>query len=136
MSRYLLRSGQLLLGVGLALSASSAWVMAAPPPGATNAQQTAPDNTRSNKDQTPPTADQQKQNASDLALTRDIRKSIHDDKSLSTYASNIKIIAQDGKVTLRGPVRSEEEKSKVEAKAAGVAGRDNVTSEIKVAPSK
>ena len=110
--------------------------MAAPPPGATNAQQTAPDNTRSNKDQTSPTADQQKQNASDLALTRRIRETIHDDKDLSTYASNIKIITQDGKVTLRGPVRSQKEKSDIEEKAVSVAGRENVTNELKVAASK
>ena len=43
---------------------------------------------------------------------------IHEDKSLSTYAHNIKIITQDGKVTLKGPVRSEDEKNNIAAKAA------------------
>jgi hypothetical protein len=39
-----------------------------------------------------------------------IRRAIHEDRNLSTYAPNIKIITQDGKVTPRGPVRSEDEK--------------------------
>jgi hyperosmotically inducible periplasmic protein len=58
------------------------------------------------------------------------------DKSLSTDAHNVKIIASDGKVTLKGPVESEEEKKAVENKATQVAGAENVTSEITVAASK
>jgi hypothetical protein len=58
-----------------------------------------------------------------------------DDKTLSTYAHNVKIIAQDGKVTLRGPVRSEEEKKNIEQKAIDVAGAGNVTNEITIKPS-
>jgi hyperosmotically inducible protein len=135
--RYFFTSGNRLLTLGtLAFSLSSLWAVAAPVPPYPNAQQTAPDNTRANKNQAPPTADQQKQNTSDIGITRQIRKAIHDDKTLSTYASNVKIITQDGKVTLRGPVRSEEEKSNLEAKAATVAGQENVTDELKVAPSK
>ncbi|HEY6467470.1 MAG TPA: BON domain-containing protein [Candidatus Acidoferrales bacterium] len=97
--------------------------------------QPAPDNTRVNKDQAPPTADQQQMNSSDRDTTQQIRKAIHDDDSLSSYAHNIKIITQDGKVTLRGPVRSEDEKRNVEAKAVSVAGRDNVTDQLEVTPS-
>lgn len=66
-------------------------------------------------------------NPADRAITQKIRKAIHEDSSLSTYAHNIKIITRDGKVTLRGPVRSEAEKNNLEAKAASVAGQDNVT---------
>jgi hypothetical protein len=40
-----------------------------------------------------------------------IRAAIHKDKSLSTYAHNVKIITQGGKVTLKGPIHSEAEKS-------------------------
>jgi hyperosmotically inducible protein len=74
-------------------------------------QQPAPDNTKmnqgdANKDAT--TADQQKMNPADRNTTKQIRKSIMQDKSLSTYAHNIKIITQDGKVTLKGPVRSDD----------------------------
>jgi osmotically-inducible protein OsmY len=59
-----------------------------------------------------------------------------DDKSLSTYAHNVKIVSQQGKVTLKGPVRSEEEKKIVEQKAAEVAGAGNVTNEITIKPEK
>jgi hyperosmotically inducible protein len=103
------------------------------------AQQSAPDNTRTNKRDTQkgePTADQQKMNPNDRELAKKIRASLMDDKSLSTYAHNIKIIAQDGKVTLKGPVRTEKEKADIEGKAAVVAGAENVTSEIEVAPPK
>jgi hyperosmotically inducible periplasmic protein len=99
-------------------------------------QQPAPDNTKQNKNQSNPSADQQKMNAADRELTRKIRKAIHDDSDLSTYAHNIKIISQNGKVTLRGPVRSEEEKANIEAKAVAAAGQDNVSNELQVAPPK
>jgi hyperosmotically inducible periplasmic protein len=55
-----------------------------------------------------------------------------EDKSLSTYAHNVKIISQNGMVTLKGPVRSEEEKAAVESKAAEIAGKDKVTSQLEV----
>jgi hyperosmotically inducible periplasmic protein len=94
------------------------------------------DNTKMNKDQSSPTADDQKMNPTDRALAQKIRKSIHDDKELSTYAHNIKIIAQNGKVTLRGPVRSEDEKNNLQAKAVAVAGDGNVMNQLDIAPSK
>src|SRR6185295_10762237 len=53
------------------------------------------------------TADQQKDNAADRTLTQQIRKALMQDKSLSSYAHNVKVIAQGGQVTLKGPVRSE-----------------------------
>jgi hyperosmotically inducible periplasmic protein len=96
----------------------------------------APDNTSRNKDQTNPTADNQKTNPADREITQKIRKSINEDKSLSTYAHNIKIITQNGKVTLRGPVRSDDEKTNLQAKALTVAGDGNVTNELEIAPSK
>ncbi len=87
-----------------------------------------------NKDAT--TADQQKMNPSDRAITQKIRAGLMKDKSLSTYAHNVKIITQDGKVTLKGPVRTPEEKAAVEAKATTIAGDGNVTSELEIAPPK
>ncbi len=55
------------------------------------------------------------------------------DKSLSTYAHNVKIITQDGQVTLKGPVHSEEEKTAIASKAAEAAGgQDKVTNQITV----
>jgi hyperosmotically inducible periplasmic protein len=96
------------------------------------------DNTKANqrdRSKDEPTADQQKENDNDRELARKIRQSVVRDKSLSTDAHNIKIIAQDGNVTLKGPVRSEEEKRAVEAKAAEIAGSDHIKSEIGVASS-
>jgi hyperosmotically inducible periplasmic protein len=111
-------------------------LMGAPCARSQDAQQPAPDNTKTNKDQSAPTADDQKMNASDREITQKIRKSIHQDNSLSTYAHNIKIISQDGKVTLRGPVRSEDDKKNLQAKAVAVVGEANVTNLLEIAPSK
>jgi len=102
------------------------------------ATQTAPapaDNTKVNqRDQNAnePTADQQKNNRSDRDITQRIRQAIVKDKSLSTYAHNVKIITQGGQVTLKGPVRSADEKRAVEAKAAEVVGEAQVTSRLDV----
>jgi osmotically-inducible protein OsmY len=82
------------------------------------------------------TADQQKENATDRELTQKIRRALMDDKSLSTYAHNVKVIAQGGKVTLKGPVRSDQEKQTVEEKATAVAGAGHVTNQLSVAPAK
>lgn len=101
--------------------------------------QTKPDNSATNKGDRNAgaiTADQQPNNKSDLETSREIRRAITGDKSLSTYAHNIKIVTQQGKVTLRGPVRTETEKETVQAKATAVAGADNVTSEVTVVPAK
>ena len=127
LTRVLLPLGSLVFSMSL---------MATPMPRNQDPQQTPPDNTKQNKDQTNPSADQQKMNPADRALTQKIRKAIHEDSTLSTYAHNIKIISQDGKVTLRGPVRSEEEKSNIEAKAVAVAGQGNVTDQLEIAPPK
>lgn len=82
-----------------------------------------------------PTADQQKENASDRDLTKKIRRAIVTDKSLSTYAHNIKIISAHGTVTLKGPVRSEEEKKAVLAKAESIAGSaGRIHDELSVRP--
>ena len=73
-------------------------------------------------------------NRADRDLTQQVRKAIESDKNLSEYAHNVKVITQNGQVTLKGPVRSEEEKSAVVAKAAAVAGEGKVTSELTVKP--
>ena len=109
-------------------------VMAQEPVGQTA---TPADNTKVNerdRNKNEPTADQQKENRSDRDITQQIRQSIMKDKSLSTYAHNVKIITQNGQVTLKGPVRSEDEKKTVEAKATEVAGENKVTSQLDVKP--
>jgi hyperosmotically inducible periplasmic protein len=104
-----------------------------------SSQQAAPDNTKVNQqdqDKSQPTADQQKDNRSDRDIVQQIRQSVVKDKSLSTYAHNVKIISQNGMVTLKGPVRSDDEKRAIETKAADIAGSDKVTSELQVVPQK
>jgi hyperosmotically inducible protein len=126
-NRSFLFIGLLLLGCGTLASAQDSPGQSTP----------ASDNTKMNqRDRNPnePTADQQQNNRSDRDLTQQVRKAIEADKDLSTYAHNVKVIAQNGQVTLKGPVRSEEEKRAVEAKAAEVAGQGKVTSELTVKP--
>ncbi len=94
-----------------------------------------PDNTKTNEQDRKtdePTADQQKNSKSDRETTKQIRKAIQSDKSLSTYAHNVKVIAKNGSVTLKGPVRSEEEKKTIQDKAAAVAGAGNVVNELTI----
>lgn len=129
-----LKLSRLLLSLGSLVFSGT--LMAAATPQYQNTQPTAPDNTKKNQEQNSPNADQQKMNSSDRAITQKIRKSVHDDASLSSSAHNIKIITQDGKVTLRGPVRSEDEKNNLQAKAATVAGQENVTNQLEITPSK
>jgi hyperosmotically inducible protein len=121
-----------LLGATLFLSASL--VAGAPQ----QDQQPAPDNSKTNQGDASKgatTAQQQKMDPADRNITKQIRSSIMNDKSLSTYAHNIKIITQDGKVTLKGPVRTADDKASIEAKAVAVAGADNVTDQLTVAPA-
>ena len=102
-------------------------------------QQEQPDNTKMNKgdaSKDATTADQQKMNPTDRAISQKIHAEIVKDKSLSTYAHNVKIITQDGKVTLKWPVRNQDEKSRIEGKAAAIAGDDKVTSQLQIAPPK
>jgi hypothetical protein len=108
----------------LSLAASSLFFMPA-----THAL--APDNTANNK-QPGITADNQSNSASDLAITQKIRKAIAADKTLSTYAHNVKIVTVNGVVTLRGPVRSDEEKLKIGSKAGEVVDESKVDNQLAV----
>ena len=124
-------SQMLLFAVALTFASAAARAQDSAAPAA--------DNTKVNqrdKNKAEPTADQQKENQPDRELARQIRRSIVQDKSLSSYAHNVKIIAQNGVVTLKGPVRSDEEKTAVEAKASEIAGADKVTSQLEVKPKQ
>ena len=85
--------------------------------------------------QPPQTASSATQNKADRELTQQIRKAIVSDKALSTQAHNIKVLTKDGAVTLKGQVKTDEEKKAVEDKAASVAGTGKVTSELTVGPN-
>jgi hyperosmotically inducible protein len=102
-----------------------------------HSQTPAADNTKANKAaKNGATADQGKNNESDRTIMQKIRQAVMADKSLSTYAHNVKIIAQNGKVTLKGPVNSDAEKQSIEQKAVDVAGAGNVTNEITIKTPK
>lgn len=95
--------------------------------------QSTPDNSRTNKVQDQgKTADQQKNDKSDVQITAEIRRAVIADKSLSTYGHNVKIIVAHGAVTLKGPVHSEEEKQSIAEKAAAVVGQKKVTDQITI----
>jgi hyperosmotically inducible periplasmic protein len=98
---------------------------------ATPPSSSAPDNSAHNKNHST-TADQQKEGSSDRQITQKIRQAVMADKSLSTYAHNVKIITQNGSVTLKGPVHSDDEKEKIASAAASVVGSEKVTNQITV----
>jgi osmotically-inducible protein OsmY len=103
------------------------------------AQTPAPDNSKANAasanstDKTS-TADGQSNNAKDLAITQQIRKSVMADKSLSSYGHNVKIVTVNGTVTLNGVVRDAREKDTVAAKAQAIA--TSVINNLTIAPPK
>lgn len=128
--RTVLRRAVVLLG--LSLAGGAVWAQNTAP-----ATSTAGDNSKVNRQDrnaSEPTADQQQNNRSDVDTAKAIRRSLVQDNSLSTYAHNVKVIAENGKVTLKGPVRSDEEKAAVVAKASQVVGASNINDEMTVVP--
>ena len=95
----------------------------------------APDNSAVNvRDRAPGamTAGQQSNSTSDVELTRRIRRAVVQDHSLSMLAHNVKIVAANGAVTLRGPVNTEQEKVAIASKAQAIAGPNKVDNQLEV----
>src|SRR6267154_1340208 len=93
------------------------------------------DNTKRNsaeENKNTDTAEKQSNNKDDLALTQKIRQEVVKDGSLSMNAKNIKIIVREGKVMLRGPVDSQQEKDTIGTKAGEIAGKDKVDNQLEV----
>jgi len=128
-TKFAVKTGAL----ALALSLSPSWVIYAQSDSSVK-----PDNTKVNKRDKNPgevTAEQQKVNPADRDLTAKIRKAVVADKSLSTYAHNVKIVSQDGTVTLKGPVKSDAEVQTIVSKATEIAGGPSkVVNQLSVAP--
>src|SRR6201984_3397412 len=82
------------------------------------------------------TAEKQSNSKDDLALTQKIRQAVVKDGSLSMNAKNAKIIAQDGKITLKGPVDNQQEKDTIGAEAGEIAGKDKVDNQLEVKAEK
>jgi hyperosmotically inducible periplasmic protein len=104
--------------------------------GSKSSSSVAADNTAKNerdRNDATKTAGDQSENEADRKITQEVRKSIVDDDKLSTSAQNVKIITNDGQVTLRGPVKTEEEKKAIESKAKQVAGVKNVENQLEIA---
>jgi hyperosmotically inducible protein len=110
---------------GNAAGASQAPATTAPPP---------PNNAQAQNGGAAPTPIDQGNNLADLKVTQQIRKAIVGDSSLSFTAKNVKIITQNGRVTLRGQVKSDDEKKWVEATAVKVVGNANVDNQLQVKP--
>jgi hyperosmotically inducible periplasmic protein len=91
-------------------------------------------NNRANHSSSTATADNQKQDSDDIKITQQIRRGVMADKSLSTYAHNVKIVTVNGNVTLNGVVRSDDEKSAIQKEAENVAGADHVVNQLTVQP--
>ena len=87
---------------------------------------------RADRKNAQPTAQNQSGAKADRELAAAVRKAIVRDKSLSTNAHNVKVIAKDGTVTLRGPVRSDDEKTKVSELTRHVEGVSNVDDQLLV----
>ena len=95
-----------------------------------------PDNSGRNvrdRDNQNKTAGDQSESEADRTISQNIRDAITSDDSLSTNGKNVKIITNDGTVTLRGPVKSDKEKTDIEAKAKRVAGVKKVDNQLEVA---
>ena len=130
-----LNGGIKLKGIALTLVLSSAllglsaFAMAqAPTP-------IAPDNSAVNardRDAGATTAGQQSNSKADTELTRKIRRAVVKDDSLSTMAHNVKIVTVAGSVTLRGPVKTETEKTAIANIAQQMAGADKVDNQLEV----
>jgi len=121
--------------IALALVLSSALLGLGSVTMAQDSMPTAPNNSAVNvRDRAPDamTADQQSNTKSDMTTTREIRKAVVKDHSLSMLAHNVKIVSVNWKVTLRGPVNTEKEKVAIASKARAIAGRGNVDNQIEV----
>lgn len=137
-SRYKIKGHNMITrNVPLAVAALALLAAAA------DAQNTAPapDNSKvnvnsMNSTDSTSTAQGQSNSSADISLARQIRKSVIADKSLSTYAHNVKIVTVNGAVTLNGVVRDPREKNVIEAKAQALAGKGNVTDDLTIAPPK
>ena len=113
-----------------------ATMAAATPP--SNSAPDADDTAKNQSDQaaSATTADQQGNGRTDLQLTASIRRSIVSDGAspFHPYAHNVKIVVQNGVATLKGPVRTQDEKAAIEAKAAAVVGQDHVVDQMEISP--
>jgi osmotically-inducible protein OsmY len=75
----------------------------------------------------------QSENEADRTLTQQVRQAVVDDDSLSTNGKNVKIVTLNGTVTLRGPVKNDDERNRIVMKAQQIAGEKNVNNQLEIA---
>jgi len=95
-----------------------------------------PDNSGRNvrdADGTTKTPGDQSESETDRTITQNVRQAVTADDSISTNGKNVKIVTVDGTVTLRGPVKSEQEKTNIAAKAQQIAGVKQVDNQLEIA---
>ena len=100
---------------------------------------TKPDNTAINerdRSRETQTSGDQSNNSADLKTTQAIRQALMKDSELSTTAKNIKIITNNGQVTLRGPVKNAQEKAKIDQLARSAAGGAKIDDQLDVKGSE
>jgi osmotically-inducible protein OsmY len=78
------------------------------------------------------TSGDQSNSTADLKLTQAIRQELMKDGELSTMAKNIKVITENGQVTLRGPVKNIQEKARVDQLAKSAAGGARIVDQLDV----
>src|SRR6201990_1036921 len=118
---------------------SSQAQQATPTPRDPPSDATAADNTKQNsseQNKNTETAEKQSNSKDDLALTQKIRQAVMKDGSLSMNAKTAKMIGQDGKITLKGPVDSQQEKDTIGTEAGEIAGKDKVDNQLEVKADK
>ena len=94
-----------------------------------------PDNTATNeRDRSgeTQTSGDQSNSSTDLKITQAIRQALMKDSELSMTAKNIKIITDNGQVTLRGPVKNAQEKAKIDQLARSAAGGAKIDDQLDV----
>ena len=96
---------------------------------------TKPDNTAINerdRSRETQTSGDQSNSSADLKITQAIRQALVKDSELSMTAKNIKIITDNGQVTLRGPVKNAQEKAKIDQLARSAAGGAKIVDQLDV----
>jgi hyperosmotically inducible periplasmic protein len=96
---------------------------------------TKPDNTAINerdRSRETQTSGDQSNSSADLKITQAIRQALIKDSELSTTAKNVKIITNNGQVTLRGPVKNAQEKAKIDQLAKSAAGGAKIDDQLEV----
>ena len=82
------------------------------------------------------TSGDQSNSSADVKITSAIRRAVVADDSLSATAKNIKIITANETVTLRGPVKTAEERTKIEQLAQSAAGNAKIDNQLEVKASE